>query len=169
MDLAVLASHVEQNAWLAAGLVPPPALTFSSHSPPPTIRTGPMTFHQLNIHGSAVGVLNTGERASLQDIDVSLAVVAKAGNKDVAEALKSLTQAVAVIESEEDLSPEDRAAVLDQLRELTAQAAQPEGARRAGLVKALLQSLGSSLQAAGGLAEVWETWGPTLQEFFGGG
>lgn len=164
MDLAVLANHVEQAAFQAAGLVPPPALAYSSPSPPPTILSGPMTFHQLNIQGSAVGVLNTGEKANLRDIDVSLAMVSEAGAEEVATALQRVTEAV--IEAEDDLNPGERAAVLDQLKELAAQASRPEEERSRGVVRALVSGLGSTLQAAGGLAGVWDTWGPALRRFF---
>ena len=86
------------------------------------------------------------------------------GSDRIAEALQEVTKAI--LEANKDLGDEERELALDQIKALASQAAQPEDTRSRGVIKALLSGLGSTLQAAGGLAGVWETWGPIIQAFF---
>jgi hypothetical protein len=56
---------------------------------------------------------------------------------------------------------------IDQLIELSRQAALPAAERAKGVSLALVKALGSTLAAARSLAEVWSMWGETIKGFFG--
>jgi hypothetical protein len=120
---------------------------------------------KMNIHiNGDVGVLNTGEIRDVQSINANVNSLVESGHKSAAEALTQLTEAIT---SSTELSDTDRTEMLQQLNELSRQAASPESERSRGVAKAILGSVAATLGAAGGLAEVWSTWGPQIAAFFG--
>jgi hypothetical protein len=38
---------------------------------------------------------------------------------------------------------------------------------KSAVIKSIAAGVGGSLSAAGGLAEVWSTWGPAIRAYFG--
>lgn len=116
----------------------------------------------VTISQSTIGMLNTGEIEDVQAISVNIAGLA---DPNVAQALKYLTEAVA---NSQELPTDERSQALDQLAELSRQAAlSPDERAKPGVVKALLAGVAATIGAAGGLAEVWSTWGPAIKAFFG--
>jgi hypothetical protein len=119
----------------------------------------------LSIHESTIGFLNLGEIEDVNSISVNVAHLKRFGRASVAEAIAQVTEAVA---TNSELSQEARAEVLDELRELGQMAVSEKfGGRKPGVLKAVLAHLSSTLGAAGGLAEVWSTWGPMIRSAFG--
>jgi hypothetical protein len=57
----------------------------------PDLPPAPLTLNHIRVDRSTVGAINTDEVAK---IDVSITVLEQAGNKDVSEALKNLTQTI---------------------------------------------------------------------------
>mgnify|MGYP001558668904 CR=1 FL=1 len=115
----------------------------------------------INISNSNIGILNTGEIKDIHSISVNI----KSGAHEVAEAIKQITEAVS---KSPDLTGTTRSMVLEQLEELSKQALIPiENRSKPGIIKAIISTLSTTLGAAGGLAEVWSTWGPAIQKFFG--
>ena len=120
---------------------------------------------EIHLRDSTIGVLNTGEIKDVQSISVNVATLAESGHAEMAKALKELTEAVA---ASHDLSADDRAYVLENLEELSRQAALPPNERtKSGVIKSIASGVGASLSAAGGLAEVWSTWGSVIRAYFG--
>lgn len=120
---------------------------------------------EIHLRDSTVGVLNTGEINNVQSISVNVSSIAEAGHAEMAKALKELTEAVA---GSGELSADDRSYVLENLEELSNQAALPQNERaKSGIIKSVAAGVGGSLSAAGGLAEVWSTWGPVIRAYFG--
>lgn len=67
-----------------------------------------------------------------------------------------------------EITDEQRTELLDQLDELSTQAAIPQNKRvKPGVTKAILTGLATGMSAAGGLAEMWSTWSPAIRTFFG--
>jgi len=98
-------------------------------------------------------------------ISVSISALAAENNADVAQALKAVTEEVA---NSVDLSGPLRTETLDQLDEISRQAALPQSSRApAGVIKSILTGIGATLGSAGGLAGVWSTWGGSIRSFFG--
>jgi stage III sporulation protein SpoIIIAA len=121
--------------------------------------------NNINIDRSVIGMLNAGQIQDVQNISVNVTSLVESGNSGVAQALKNITEAVA---ASQEVNEEQRSEILDQLDELSSQAALPSDKRaKLGVIKAVLASLATTLGAAGGLAEVWSTWGPAICTFFG--
>src|SRR5579872_5007109 len=62
--------------------------------PPPTpivASRGPMTFHNINVQGSVVGAINTGQ---VQQIDVAIDHIKLGGDTDLAQSLAQFTEAL---------------------------------------------------------------------------
>jgi hypothetical protein len=120
---------------------------------------------EIHLSNSTVGILNTGEIEDVQSISVNVSTLAESGHAEMAKAIKELTEAVA---ASQELSADERAYVLENLEELSKQASLPSNERaKSGVIKSLIAGVGGSLSAAGGLAEVWSTWGTAIRGFFG--
>lgn len=110
-------------------------------------------------------MLNTGQIRDVQNISINVSALTESGNSDVAQALKTITEAVA---ASQEISDEERTEFLDQLEELSSQAAlSPDKRAKPGVIKGLLSGLSVGLSAAGALAGVWSTWGASIKAFFG--
>jgi hypothetical protein len=120
---------------------------------------------EIHLSNSTVGILNTGEIEDVRSISVNVSTLAETGHAEMAKAIKELTEAVA---TNQELSAGERAYVLENLEELSRQALLPPDERaKSGVIKSLVSGVGASVSAAGGLAEVWSTWGEQIRTFFG--
>lgn len=120
----------------------------------------------ISIDRSTVGMLSTGKIENVRSINTNISTLASSDQSQVAEALKNLTEAVA--ESKE-ITSEQKDETLEQLELLSEQAVLPAPERKTGLIKPTLSALATILSSAGGLAEVWSTWGTPIKAFFGVG
>ena len=124
-----------------------------------------METRPIVISDSTIGILNTGTLRNIATIKLNISTLQASGLDSIANALGELAEAV---QTSMELSGETRSEVLDQLEELSRLAsAKAENKVKPGVVRAILTSLGTTLGAAGALAEVWSTWGPDIQAFFG--
>ncbi len=99
-----------------------------------------------------------------ESIDVKIGKLREADN-GIADALKALTVAVAA--ETVPVSEDQRNELLEQIEMLSEQAAMSGEQRKKGLIKPAIDSLASVCTGAGGLAAVWQTWGPAIMKFFG--
>ena len=74
----------------------------------PDLPKAPMTLNNIKVDNSVVRSINTGEVGT---IDVSITILEQAGNKEVSEALKRLTEAVV----NSTLAKEHKDALIDQV------------------------------------------------------
>jgi len=119
----------------------------------------------INLHDSSIGVLNAGEVKDIESISVNVTALSSKGYSEVADALKALAESVT---RSAEMSPRERTELLDNLEELSRQAALAEKKRaKPAVIKSILLGISTTLAGVGGLAEVWSTWGPTIQGFFG--
>lgn len=118
---------------------------------------------KVEIANSTVGLLNTGEMLG-ESITTSISTLADSNQHQIAEAFKSLTEAV---KASQDISSQKQTEILEQLELLSAQATLAPPDRKAGLIKPTLSALATVLSAGGGLAEIWSKWGDVIVEFFG--
>lgn len=120
---------------------------------------------EINLSNSTIGILNTGEIEDVEAISVNVSSLAGSGHTDIAKAIKELTEAVATTQ---ELAGDERTYLLENLEELSRQAALPPETRaKSGVIKSLISGIGSTLSAAGGMAEVWSTWEIPIRTFFG--
>lgn len=81
--------YLAQGIHYTFGLRPtPPQYNF----PQPIVHNNPMTFHNLKIDSSAIGILNLGKT---QSIDLAVGTIRSGGDKEIADALQSITELVA--------------------------------------------------------------------------
>jgi hypothetical protein len=128
------------------------------------LKNGGTSMTVINIDHSQIGVLNTGSIKDVEHIDINLTTLIQSGQKDVAEALKKLTEAVA---SNKDVSEEQQKDLLDQLDAVSGQAALPPEQRKKGIIKPILGGLAAGLGAVASLAKVWSMTGDVICGFFG--
>ncbi len=119
----------------------------------------------INANGAAIGNLNTGEQTNFGTIEAQVHLLAENGQQDLADSLKSLTEAV--MSDPSDLLPEARKEALEWLAFLAEQGNLDNTDRKSSVVRSALDSLAEIFSAAGGLATVWQQWGPSLVKFFG--
>ena len=119
---------------------------------------------KVEIANSTVGMLNAGEIKQVKSISINISTLADSNQHEIAEALKSLTEAIT---TNQDISSQQQIEILEQLELLSAQATLAPPDRKAGLIKPTLSALATALSAGGGLAEIWSTWGNVIEEFFG--
>jgi hypothetical protein len=118
----------------------------------------------ITISGT-VGIFNTGTMENIQSISTNIGKLEKNNETDVAKAFKALTEAVA---SSGELDDTTRSDLIEQLEELSNQATLSADKRvKTGVIKGMFVGLATGLSAAGGLAEVWSTWGPAISAYFG--
>ena len=117
---------------------------------------------KFEISDSQVGVLNTGKMQA-KSITTGISTLTDSNQYQIAEALKSLTEAV---KASQDISSQQRTEILEQLEILSTQATLAPTERKAGLIKPILLALSTALSAGGGLAEIWSTWGNMIESFF---
>lgn len=154
---------IESASWQAGLRSTPPRLQV-----PQAINTTvnrELTMNNINIDRSTIGMLNAGQIQDVESISINVSAIAQSGNEDVAQALRATTEAVV---SSKEISEDERTAILEQLDELSSQAALPlENRAKAGVIKAILTSLTAGLSVGANVAQVWSTWGGTIKTFFG--
>ncbi len=128
----------------------------------PDLPPAPFTLNNIHVDRSTVGAINTGEVAK---IDVSITLLQQAGNKDISEALRSLTQAT--IDASE--MPEDsKSQALDQVGYLSEQAAAAAKDRKPGMIRAALSAITQTATTVSAVATAWNAAEPILKAHFFG-
>jgi len=83
------------------------------------ISTGEITLQNIKIDRSNIGVVNTG---SIGNLDVSVSAIRNLGHDEIADELRTLTEAVL---ASSDLADTEKRDVVDQLSYVASQAAVP--------------------------------------------
>ena len=120
------------------------------HVQQPIIHQGEYKLNNININNSIVGSVNTG---TVQSIDVSLSVIKKHGDNEIAQAIKEITEKI--IQSTQ-LDDSQRNEVLEQLSFISEQITKPKEQRSASLLKPIGTAIGSTLSGFNDLLDVWD-------------
>jgi SAM-dependent methyltransferase len=99
----------------------------------------------------------------LQSIDQKIGQLLSTDSDDLGRALKALKEGILSSSFAEQQCSE----LLEQVEALGQQATLPAEQRKKGIIKPLVDSLAGVCSGAGGLAVVWQTWGPAIGKFFG--
>jgi hypothetical protein len=129
----------------------------------PNLPPAPFTLNNIHVDRSTVGAINTGE---VEKIDVSITVLQQAGNKDVSEALKALTQAVI---DATDMPEDSKSQTLDQVGYLSEQATAAAKDRKPGVIKAALAGITATATTVSSVLTAWNAAEPVLKAHFGFG
>lgn len=140
-----------------SGLVPPPP---QMRLPQPTIYAGSTTLNHIKVDRSTIGAINTGH---VQVLDAAVTHFRDAGNSDLADKLRDLSQAVV---NATDVAKGAQEEVIELLAYLTKEAAKPLQQRSKPVGKSIMSRLGELLKASQGLASLWETVRPLLENLF---
>lgn len=116
-----------------------------------------MTVNNINISNSKVGVLNTGH---VKQIELTMDHIEQNGSQDLARAIREFTQAIV---DSDGFAPEKRDELLEQVAEISKQAALPPAERKRGIFKALVDSVNSTAGIVNTLTETWSKLQPMLQ------
>jgi hypothetical protein len=127
--------------------------------PPPIARRQPVNYVQIN--NSTVGVLNTG---TIHNLQVAMNDLLAAGQQDVAEALRAVSEA-ALNDSKAD--PTVRNDVAEQIESLAEQAAALPAQRKVAVVKATIARIGQLVSVLSTAKKAWELAHPIIQAHFG--
>lgn len=117
-----------------------------------------VTFNNIRMDHSVVGVINTGQA---QAIDVGLSYVKLIGDPALSELFQEFAQAV--LDSRE-LDQTTRKAIIEQLSFLISQLLAKPEQKRAAIVGAVLKSIKDALLAFSGLVTLWEKLEPFLRQ-----
>ncbi len=150
-----LTEQMEMTAGLP-GLLP----RLQVPEPAPSIYTGAMTFNNIRVSDSVVGVINTGQ---VQQLDVALDVIRDAGQPNLAEALRNLSQAVV---DARDLDPAQKDEAIEHLTFLAEQAVLPQDQRQRSVGRTVLRALERLLNAAASVMTLWQQAQPLLGTLF---
>jgi hypothetical protein len=119
-----------------------------------------VNLHNIKIDHSTVGVVNTG---NIQSVDVALTSLKNGGQDELAEALKTLSEAVL---SHSTLEATRKNEIIEILSLLSAEATVPKEKRRTGAMKALANQLKDYLSIVKDLGVLWTQWGPVILNAF---
>jgi hypothetical protein len=116
---------------------------------------------QINVENSNVGLINAG---TIKSINSAVGLLVQSGEKNVAESLKAITDAVA---RSPDLDETQKNQAAEHLSLLADQAAKPPEQRTPRLIKGELLELAGLLGGIDALSSLWSTHGQALIDFFG--
>jgi hypothetical protein len=119
-----------------------------------------MTTNNIKIDRSTIGAINTG---TIGTLDSSITVLRGSGQPGVAEAVKSLTEAIAANAAVAD---EVRRELLELLSFVASEATAPEESRRSGAARRVLQDIANAITSVAGLASLWKQFEPVLRSAF---
>ncbi len=125
------------------------------------IAHAPSSINNIRADRSTVGAINTGE---VDKIDVCITTLEQVGNKDLSEALKTLSQAIL---GASELPNETKSQTLEQVSYLSEQAAAATNDRKPGMIKAACAALTQVATTTTALATAWKAAEPILHGHFG--
>lgn len=114
----------------------------------------------ITVSGGQIGTLNLG--TIVGDINNNLTVLDQEGQKEVAEALKHIGEAIL---EDDRLDDDGKRDLTEHVQYLSGQALKPKG-ERSSIVKSALEHLEKALAIAGSAAGAWSQFGPVLLSFF---
>lgn len=125
------------------------------------VQGGRVVLNHIQVTNSNIGVLNTG---NLEIIDSAITQLNQdAGAAGVSKAISELVNAIG---ASNELSPEKRNEAIEILSVIASEATAPKDKRRGAVIKPLLNSLGTIIQSAASLIQIWQSLGPVIAAFF---
>ena len=114
--------------------------------------TGGVTFNNIRMDRSTIGVLNTGSIGSIRDVDNAITILKQGDNPALGIAVEGLTEAVA---TNRELQREEKDQILEALSVLTKDAAAPKANRKPTVARTLLTHLDELIKRVPALLALW--------------
>lgn len=129
----------------------------------PKLPTPPINYNNqtVTVNGGTVGAINFG---NVNEIKVSLQAIQQNGEPDLAASLDALTNAIIAAQDADTAAKNE---LLEQISDLSGQAAAPAGERKPGRIKALFSAIQSGSTAITSAAGAWGAVEPLLKGHFG--
>ena len=137
------------------GLIPPNYIEI----PPPPSMGDNLTFNNINVTDSQVGLVNTGTIKRIQRLDASITIFAAKDNDELAEALKCFTQRL----FDSEVAPSAKEEIAQQLEYLVAQAQAEPTQRSPGINKSVLAGIEQATATLEPLVKAWANLKPLLK------
>jgi len=147
----------ESDICEAMGFPPPPPKYDFTHLQPP----GNYTLHNIKVSDSVIGSVNSGD---VERIDVAMTNIQNSGKNEIADALKSFTEAV--LENAE-ITSELKNELIQNLSFISQQVSIPEGARNQSVIKSVLSGIKEGVSVTTSLVTLWTKVEPIFKGIFG--
>ena len=129
--------------------------------PQPVVVAG-TKLNNILVSNSVVGTINTG---SIGTVDQSISALVQVGTPELAEALKSLSEAVL---QSNDLTRNQRNEVIEALSVIAKEAVTPPEMRQNTVAQSMLENAIKITSLANDIGDVCQKWWPVLVAAFGG-
>lgn len=146
---------------IAASVGMPPMGPRFPPRPRPVVVAG-AKLNNIHVSNGVVGTINTG---SIGTVDQSITALGQVGQPTLAEAVKSLSEAV--IQSG-DLTPNQKNELIESLSVVAKEAVAPPEARRTTVAVSLLEKAVKITSVANDITDVCQKWWPVLLAAFSG-
>jgi ABC-type transporter Mla subunit MlaD len=125
------------------------------------VHIGGVKLNNISVSNSVVGTINTG---SIGSVDQSISALVQLGERALAEAIKSLSEAIL---QSADLTQNQRNELVEILSVLAKEAATPKEGRRGAVAQTLLDRAMKITSLANDITDVCQKWWPVLVAAFG--
>lgn len=129
--------------------------------PRPVYLTPSSTLNNIQVTNSNIGVLNTGH---IQIIDSAVGFLSTAGSMEVADAIKTLAEAVA---NSTEATKGQKTELLELLSFISTEATVPAEKRKSKGIQPIITQTASLLSGLNALSSLWTKYGPVITSFFG--
>jgi len=119
-----------------------------------------MTFNNINVSHSNVGVLNTG---SIKKVDVALTAITQAGNPELSAAITTFTNAVL---AHADVVAQAKDNIVGLVEVIASEATQSPEKRRKYLVRPVILEIATLVSGVADLASLFDRVRPILEAAF---
>ena len=127
--------------------------------PRPVVVAG-AKLHNIHVNNSVVGTINTG---SIGTVDQSISALVQSGEPALAEAIKSLSEAIL---QSSDLTRNQKNELVESLSVISKEAATPKEARQNTVALSLLEKAMKVTALANDITNVCQKWWPVLVTAF---
>lgn len=150
-------NFLEQQLYIGHGGI----LPLKQKIIPPPLTAPNYSFQEISVSKSNIGAINTG---TLINLDTSIQVIQNHGEKQLAKAIKELTQAVL---DSNDINNKIKTEIVEQLEFLITEALASKEKQRRGLAKKVIDNISQSISVIASLLTIWNTLKPILLTHFG--
>ena len=156
-QLAARLNEVKGQIAQGTGYILPP--NYIQIPPPPSLGDN-LTFNNIKVTDSSVGLINTGTIRRIEHLDASVTTFAVRGKDELAECLQHFTQVL--VDSEADQAVKEE--IAQQVEYLVAQAQAEPSQRSVGIIKAVFEGIEKSTAMLTPLAKAWINLQPLLRD-----
>lgn len=129
--------------------------------PKPVVVAG-AKLNNIHVSNSIVGTINTG---SIGTVDQSITALTQVGEPELAEAVKSLSEAIL---QSGDLTRNQKNELIESLSVISKEAAAPKEARQSTVALSLLEKAAKITSVANDITDICKKWWPVLAAAFSG-